>query len=59
MGATGVVAAQFREKLDELAARLGLSLDSAKLMFQAAIRQRMGPLMEQVSQQSVHNDTRE
>eukprot|EP00752_Nemacystus_decipiens_P017831 g15987.t1 len=48
MGATGVVAAKFREKLDELAVRLGLSLDSAKLMFQAAIRQRMGPMMQQI-----------
>ncbi|CAN0286982.1 unnamed protein product, partial [Ectocarpus fasciculatus] len=41
MGATGVVAKEYRSKLDELAVRLGLSLESAKLMFHAAIRQRM------------------
>lgn len=49
MGATGVVAKEYRSKLDELATRLGLSLDAAKLMFHAAIRQRMGPMMQQVS----------
>lgn len=48
MGATGVVIVEYREKLNELADRLGLSADSAKLMFQAAVRQRMGPMMEQV-----------
>ncbi|CBJ30096.1 IAP100 protein [Ectocarpus siliculosus] len=48
MGATGVVAKEYRSKLDELAVRLGLSLESAKLMFHAAIRQRMGPMMQQI-----------
>ncbi|CAM9178612.1 unnamed protein product [Pylaiella littoralis] len=48
MGATGVVEARFRSKLDELAVRLGLSLESAKLMFHAAIRQRMGPMIQQI-----------
>lgn len=48
MGATGVVSEEYRGKLDELAARLGLSKESAKLMFHAALRQRMGPMMQQV-----------
>lgn len=59
MGATGVIAAEFRSKLGELAARLGLSVESAKLMFQAAIRQRMGPMMQQVClARSVGDDIR-
>lgn len=48
MGATGVIVAEYREKLDELSGRLGLSLEASKLMFHAAIRQRMAPLMQQV-----------
>lgn len=48
MGATGVVIAEYRAKLDELAERLGLTVRSAKAMFHAAIRQRMGPMMQQI-----------
>lgn len=49
MGATGVIIEQYREKLDELADRLGLTIKSTKLMFQAAIRLRMSPMIEQVT----------
>lgn len=49
MGATGVIIEQYREKLDELADRLGLSIASTKLMFQAAVRLRMSPMIEQVT----------
>ncbi|CAN0464157.1 unnamed protein product, partial [Laminaria digitata] len=48
MGATGVIMAEYRAKLDELSGRLGLSLEASKLMFHAAIRQRMAPLMQQI-----------
>ena len=48
MGATGIVIDEYRAKLDELAERLGLTVRSAKAMFHAAVRQRMGPMVQQI-----------
>ncbi|CAM9895007.1 unnamed protein product, partial [Sphacelaria rigidula] len=48
MGPTGVIVPEYREKLDDVAARMGLSAKSAKLAFHAAVRLRMAPLIEQI-----------
>ena len=48
MGATGVIAKEFREPLDQLRERLGVGEQDAKKLFHEAVKERMLPMIKRI-----------